>query len=963
MSDSDGFATVGDLATDGHVQMSELAPVSAALEAALREEARQHGIVVWLDRHGVYTAFADRLRARAEAGEFPHPVRCLRGSYLDLMHQLDGIEDGIGPTPLVLHVPGHTADSISTTPLYELYCAGHSYLRALETLVRETAHGHATPEAISGFLAGGQVTLEGADRWLAELKSTGVGSDLPDLGLLGGEDLYDKLVDGKLDEHVTRAIAMVWSKAEAVLGIDQAWRERVVIEPGPHGLADALAAWALSVEFVHDLRRAPVEEALLPLKTLPKLAIDACRRLAGHLRDRHIDSYKRIADETERALGEEVARSTASDLGKVDTFRFEDQKVMAAALEALGGARYTEARDFAVARTAGTSFWTRNDHGRRVAWSLIELASTLGCEVIANDELLAGMQSLSDAVSWYADHGWRVDRAHRQLEQARQQLLHIELDELAHVRVRLDEMRGVYRRWADALSVAWNALAARAGVLPPSELQQRTLFDDVVAPLVGDEVTAYVMVDALRFEMGRELARAIEETRAAEVVVSARLAELPTVTEVGMNVLAPVVRNGKLTVDLDEDGVHGFRAGGVRVDDPEKRRKVIHERIGGETCPKLTLEELLDRDVTGVRKVIARARLVVVHADGIDRAGEKGMGLAVFDQELQNLRAAWRLLQEAGVRRLVFTADHGFLLHDLASRAPKPHGKLTDPDARYAIATHFIEETGEVTVASRDLGYDGNAVWFQFPATTAPFDRGKKVKDFAHGGPSPQERVIPVVVVRHHRALGGETARYQIELGESGALAGMHWLRGSVKSAGQASLAYGGRSELELALECVDDPEVRVELVDVRSARLGGGAVFATVDAPFEAYFRLIGPVDRRVPVRVRHATRSANVVPADSTTRFQVEVRTAAVAVAVADPPGDERWLSAFSEGGVRSVLQHLATFGSIDEAEMVRMLGSARAYRTFCRKFDEDYRAKLPFTVRIDTASGKKLYVRGDR
>ena len=54
---------------------------------------------------------------------------------------------------------------------------------------------------------------------------------------------------------------------------------------------------------------------------------------------------------------------------------------------------------------------------------------------------------------------------------------------------------------------------------------------------------------------------------------------------------------------------------------------------------------------------------MVVHAEGIDRAGERGLGLARFDAELQNLRAAWRLLYEAGVRRFVITADHGFLLH------------------------------------------------------------------------------------------------------------------------------------------------------------------------------------------------------------------------------------------------------------------------------------------------------------
>jgi hypothetical protein len=39
-------------------RMTEPGPVSVHLEADLREQARQHGIV-WLDKEGTYTDFAD----------------------------------------------------------------------------------------------------------------------------------------------------------------------------------------------------------------------------------------------------------------------------------------------------------------------------------------------------------------------------------------------------------------------------------------------------------------------------------------------------------------------------------------------------------------------------------------------------------------------------------------------------------------------------------------------------------------------------------------------------------------------------------------------------------------------------------------------------------------------------------------------------------------------------------------
>ena len=98
----------------------------------------------------------------------------------------------------------------------------------------------------------------------------------------------------------------------------------------------------------------------------------------------------------------------------------------------------------------------------------------------------------------------------------------------------------------------------------------------------------------------------------------------------------------------------------------------MHGRVGGTTCPLLTLEDVVSRDVASLKQSIARARLVIVHSDEIDRAGEEGVGPAVFDQVLQKLRAAWKLLRDVGVRRFVFTADHGFLLIDDGAAPRRP---------------------------------------------------------------------------------------------------------------------------------------------------------------------------------------------------------------------------------------------------------------------------------------------------
>lgn len=974
--------------------MTALGPVSASLEAELREVARQHGIVVWLDKEGAYTRFADGLAERASGGAFPVPVRRFRGSYLELMLDLEHLEDGVTMTPLIVHVPGHTEDTIAQTPLFELYSAGRRHRRALPTLVREVALGRASAEELDAFLAADGLTVEDADAWLVARDSAAQGmggaGDGPDLSALSPEALVEALLpklgtlaDRAADPAVARAVRQ---RAAATLGVTESWYARW---PGmgagsstqqAEELAFAIASWALCVEFVHDLRRTPYDAVLEALADLPKPAVAACHKLAAHLRERHGDLYVQIADETEQTLTAEATRATAVDLGKIDTFRFEDRVVLVAALDAMAAGTYQLAADYARERTRDHSFWPARDRGRQIAWQLVKLGARLGCAVTTHEGLLDGAGTLADAVERYAARGHEVDAAHRQLEQARHQLAHLELEEAGALRARLDELRGVYRRWADATAAYWSRLCKREGFLPAPELQQRTLFDEVVAPAAREGLTAYFLVDALRFEMGKQLADSLE-TRTADVAIGARLAELPTVTEVGMNVLAPVVRDGKLGIELDGDRILGFRAATARVDGPASRQQAIRDRIGGATCPKLALEELLERDPSSLRKSIARASLVIVHCEGIDKAGEKGVGLSVFERELQNLRAAWRLLYEAGVQRFVFAADHGFLLHDGITRDPILHGNRTAP-RRHVIMARRRDQTGEVTVGSHELGYEGEPFFVAFPETVAPFDRGHRAKDFVHGGNSLQERVIPVITVRQRHAAGGAVAVYQVEVTAVQSTSKMQIVEAKIVPAGQASLSYGGSAEVELVLESAAGTDVEVELIYADGAKLTTGAVVAPIGQSFKVFFQLAGNAEERVPVRIRHATRSATVLPKVTEQRFQVVLRERAVTTApsaapatpaertegsprtartTAPPVTDTDWLAALPEG-VRDVFRHLADHGSISEAEVMQLLGGARQLRNFSLRLDT-YRERAPFAVHVDMTSGVKCYVRGDR
>jgi len=968
-----------------------LGPVSARLVAELREEARKHGVLVWLDKDEAYTELVDSLiRARGneaaaspdpaagpDATSFPYPLFAYRGSFLELMLGLDGHEDGVTMQPLVLHMPGFVEENIAHTPVYELYCSGRRHRIGLDTLIRNAAQGKATPAQIDAALEAGLPSLEEADAWLAGLLRGEETASPVALSASSPARLFDDLLTeggsaGRLGEAATLSATRRY--LERTLGLDPAWSSRnerneageVVTTRGTTAeirekLQLDMLSWALCVEFVHDLTRDPMDAFLLRLKQLPAGVVEASRALAVHIRRTYPDLYVREADRIETELEIECKEATAADLGRVDTFRFEDKKVLEAALEALREERWEEAADYAEDRSDERSFWVQRDDARRTGWKLVSLAARLGSSVAKHDALLDGARDLEQAAERYALGGCDVDWAHRKLEQARAQFPIVRMDEFPILRKCLNGLRVVYRRWADAQAVAFGALCKKQGFLPESSLQQRTLFDEIVRPLAEDSGTvAYFCVDALRFEMGKSLSDALIKEGGGKIQLQPRYAELPTLTEVGMNVLAPVCRDGRLQPQINAKGIQGFRAGQSLVGSPESRRKAMHERVGGETCPRISLQDLLDKDVPSVRRTIARARLVVVHSDAIDKLGEEGLGLRLFDDELVRIRAAIGLLREAGVKSFVVTADHGFLLQDDTTRKPVPHGRKIDPKRRHVIESAAADHPGEIRVPSTELRYDGDEVQFMFPETTMPFEVGAKTKDFLHGGNSLQERLIPVITARYRADKGAALMRYRVEANAEAGVMGLHRIKGVVSHDEQGGLAFSAPRAIELRLEALDGGVV-VELVDAPGARIEAGVLVAPVDATFELLFRLLGPQALRARVELRSALGGDEVIPFELERRFAVEVSAERSEVRPEkETESDEGgWLTVFTEAGVRAVFQHIERFGAINETDATQMLGGPRKFRRFSQKFEE-YAERAPFGVRIDASSAQKRYVR---
>jgi hypothetical protein len=944
-----------------------MGPVSSALEGELRANVRRHGIVVWLDLDDHYSDFVDGLIWMRKEGELPYAVCAYRGSFLELLLALEPEAGGSEKTPLLVHLPGFTEESVRTTPLLELYEAGVRFRKALPTLVGEAAVGRVPQERVAAFLASGDVTLAGADAWLANSLNARSGELAGILRSLSLTALVDDLfaagaVADRLDDPEDQAV--LWEHVRATTGMPGDWQETFaqVARAKASEIAFVVAGWALCVEYAHDLNRPPLDPRLRATAGLPAPLVESCRLLCAHLRARHPAFYSGISDDTAGWLAEEVAQARAEDLGRTDTFRFEEETILSAALSALGAGRWRAVLDWAGPRMEGDNFWLQREPARISAWRLVEAAARLGEAIAQAGSSLEPAEDVGAAVERYRLVGYKVDQAHRHLEQLRIALLYPQVPRFDVIRKGLDQVVTLWRDWADVWALDFNALCLSSGFVPVSGLQQRTLFREIVEPLTASPgTTALFLVDALRYEMGEELCSLLSQTPATRIRLDVRLAELPTVTAVGMNALAPVASPLRLKPVIADGEIRGFVSGELSVCNPEDRKRAMQGRVGGATAPWLSLDEVLTRSGSALKQAVARARLVVVSSIEIDDAGEKGIGPAFFDQAIQRLRGAWKLLRDAGVRRFVITADHGFLLVDSATAALQSHGRKVDPSRRHVLSPLAADHRNEVRVPLTALGYESTDLHLMMPQTTALFDTGRRRRGFAHGGNSLQERVIPVLTLEHRAAAGVDTMRYGIEARALDAVAGMHCIEAEVNPLAQGALDFGGTTEVELALRVPEAPSVQVDLCQVRGgARLVGGSVVASVGQQFELFFRLRGSQDARVRVDLVHPTAETTVDPCTVEGRFAVTPARSAPAVGGdTGSASDADWLERIGDEGVRRVFGHLSAHGALTEPEAAALLGGTRALRRFSLHFEEHAR-NAPFAVRIDVIGGVKRYVK---
>ncbi|MBN1458235.1 MAG: PglZ domain-containing protein [Armatimonadetes bacterium] len=728
-----------------------LGSVGKQLSQLLRRQLDEAGVVCWFDPQGEYAAIVDSLDLGGA------PVLRYEDSFFVLRKTLDQYLTGETPQSVVVYVPKDRAGTDHA--LVEVEVAGNVVLTGAPSLPRNT---RLSVIARAAARATGRWTDQAADKLARDIES----------GILTSVDEIDRLIEGG-DSRLQlifstgdpQAIALRFLSDESV---DVEIAAKKALPELKECLARALGvgteAVATAAEFRARLARfVLLSDLAMGIRGLPgalvgaqvaegEAELQACAHLADQWRNRtdlrHV--YRVAAGQVEQELGLAALDLAIPDSSAVQTFACVERLLQEGTERVLLQKAVPALVERARARQS--SFWSEADPDMQAQWALIAAAGEVLVEAGRVEAgLKEGGGDIAVILRAYTegDEPWcRLDTAHRNLEQL-YQTLDVDLEARRGLEALVVQARQRYSAVSAALAEAFLRAYRDVGFKVTETGRQSEVFAQHVRPHLKTGKVAYVLVDALRYEMAEELMAAAGED--FEVSLKPVLGTVPTITEIGMAALLPGAEEG-VEVVAAGSGRLALKVSGQVLGDRKTRLQYLAEKAGVPVID-CTLEELLPQPKRPLKQRIAEAQLVVVTSQEIDSLCEgENVSLArqVMDTLLERLLRGCRVLRNLGAQLIVVVADHGFLFGEEIGSDMKieaPGGQTVDLHRRVWVGKGGAAEPACMRTPLAALGVQSD-LDICVPWSLAAFKVKGGAGAYFHGGMSPQELVIPVLALR-----------------------------------------------------------------------------------------------------------------------------------------------------------------------------------------------------------------------
>lgn len=452
------------------------------------------------------------------------------------------------------------------------------------------------------------------------------------------------------------------------------------------------------------------------------------------------EQYVEISREIESDFHLATMLPAGTALGTRDTFLIQDRLRLRAVVEAAMAGHLADTR--ALFAAGEPSIWRRQPE-RALLWPVVNHCLTFLEHAVTTEKQALPDNTKGLLAAYSSEEGlWQLDQAQRHYEHGAARCAGD--DEVAPL---LQACRTRYASIIQRAQTAFQSAVQREGWPPEGVRRQTQTFDTTVAlELTARRKVAYFLVDSLRYEMGRELAKVVAGFGSVTIEPAATI--LPTITPYGMAALMPDADGAFALTEQRSDLVPTL--GSTPLPSVNERKQLLAAKYGDRQLD-LTLEEVRDTATKTLKQRIGQADLLIIRTQDIDAAGE-GHSLYrardVMSRVIGELYSASRRLVDIGIETIVFAADHGHvLLPELPAgdTLSMPLGEWKLTTRRSLLGRSLAQPQGMLYLAAPHVGIIGPVEEY---VTAKGFRTFKAGEGYFHEGLSLQECVIPVVTVR-----------------------------------------------------------------------------------------------------------------------------------------------------------------------------------------------------------------------
>ena len=321
-----------------------------------------------------------------------------------------------------------------------------------------------------------------------------------------------------------------------------------------------------------------------------------------------------------------------------------------------------------------------------------------------------------------------------------------------------DFVEGLYCEWyLKELTTSWTTAIEKdlekIGYI--SEInKQRDFFRRYVTPNLEKNNKVFVIIsDALRFEVAAELTEVLNHTTKGKSTIESMQATFPTITKVGMTALLPgrtISFGNQLDVLVDD----------LPTTSTIQRNAILQKNTLNSVA--IIYKDLLQMKQADRRSLVQGKEVIYIYHNTIDAIGDKiSTESKVFEacnttvMELNSIVKV--IINDLSGSNIYITADHGFLYtYKPLEESQKINrqtfsGEILEIGRRYALVSP--NTTAEYLLPVKvNHEIEGQSVIAYTPKDIIRIKVQGGGENYAHGGVSLQEMVVPVIIYKGIRS-------------------------------------------------------------------------------------------------------------------------------------------------------------------------------------------------------------------